>query len=129
MGNSYVPALTAGSVISGLSAGILILLAQVYGSVETEQVQSSTGSVQTLMFRVVGGLACLFHRQARWPGVENHLESGDVRVNMRVEHNGVTGRKAGNFRPVFLLPICFLEAENISHHCKYIRRHYYGLTG
>ena len=35
VGNSHVPTLIVGSIILGLSSGILILLAQVYGSKET----------------------------------------------------------------------------------------------
>jgi putative MATE family efflux protein len=65
VGNSYVPMLVINSIILGLSSGILILLAQVYGSKETGQVQSCMGSVQTLMLLVGGGLACTFFLASR----------------------------------------------------------------
>ena len=56
VGNSYVPTLIIKSIISGLSSGILILLAQVYGSKETGKAQSCMGSIQTLLFLIGGGL-------------------------------------------------------------------------
>ena len=65
VGNSYVPMLIINSIILGLSSGILILLAQVYGSGETEKVQDCMGSVQTLVFLIGGGMACLFFLSAR----------------------------------------------------------------
>ena len=65
VGNSYVPMLIVSSIILGLSSGILILLAQVYGSGETEKVQDCMGSVQTLVFLIGGGMACLFFLSAR----------------------------------------------------------------
>lgn len=65
VGNSYVPMLVINSIILGLSSGILILLAQVYGSKETGQLQSCMGSVQTLMLLVGGGLACIFFLASR----------------------------------------------------------------
>lgn len=65
VGNSYVPMLVINSIILGLSSGILILLAQVYGSKETGQLQSCMGSVQTLLFLVGGGLACTFFLASR----------------------------------------------------------------
>lgn len=65
VGNSYVPMLIINSIILGLSSGILILLAQVYGSGETEKVQDCMGSIQTLVFLIGGGMACLFFLSAR----------------------------------------------------------------
>ena len=65
VGNSYVPTLIINSIILGLSSGILILLAQVYGSKETERAQSCMGSIQTLLFFIGGGLSCLFFLSAR----------------------------------------------------------------
>lgn len=64
VGNSYVPMLIINSIILGISSGILILLAQVYGSGETEKAQDCMGSIQTLVF-LIGGLACLFFLSAR----------------------------------------------------------------
>ena len=57
VGNSYVPMLIINSIILGLSSGILILLAQMYGS--GEKVQGCMGSIRTLVF-LTGGLACIF---------------------------------------------------------------------
>lgn len=65
VGNSYVPMLIINSIILGISSGILILLAQVYGSGETEKAQDCMGSIQTLVFLIGGGLACLFFLSAR----------------------------------------------------------------
>lgn len=65
VGNSYVPMLFINSIILGLSSGILILLARVYGSGETEKAQGCMGSIQTLVFMVGGGMACLFFLSAR----------------------------------------------------------------
>lgn len=65
VGNSYVPMLIINSIILGISSGILILLAQVYGSGETEKVQDCMGSIQTLVFLIGGGMACLFFLSAR----------------------------------------------------------------
>ncbi len=65
VGNSYVPTLIINSIVLGLSSGILILLAQVYGSGETEKAQNCMGSIQTLVFLIGGGLACLFFLSAR----------------------------------------------------------------
>lgn len=65
VGNSYVPTLIINSIILGLSSGILILLAQVYGSKETEKAQNCMGSIQTLLFLIGGGLSCLFFLSAR----------------------------------------------------------------
>ena len=65
VGNSCVPMLIVGSIILGLSSGILILLAQVYGSGGTEKVRNCMGSIQTLVFLIGGGLACLFFLSAR----------------------------------------------------------------
>lgn len=63
-GNSYVPMLIINSIILGLSSGILILLAQVYGS--GEKVQGCMGSIRTLVFLTGGGLACIFFLSAGW---------------------------------------------------------------
>ncbi len=63
VGNSYVPMLIINSIILGLSSGILILLAQVYGS--GEKVQGCMGSIRTLVF-LTGGLACIFFLSAGW---------------------------------------------------------------
>lgn len=65
VGNSYVPMLIINSIILGLSSGILILLAQIYGSGGTEKAQDSMGSIQTLVFLIGGGMACLFFLSAR----------------------------------------------------------------
>ena len=65
VGNSYVPTLIINSIILGPSSGILILLAQVYGSKETEKAQNCMGSIQTLLFLIGGGLSCLFFLSAR----------------------------------------------------------------
>ena len=65
VGNSYVPMLIINSIILGLSSGILILLAQIYGSGGTEKAQASMGSIQTLVFLIGGGMACLFFLSAR----------------------------------------------------------------
>ena len=65
VGNSYVPTLIINSIVLGLSSGILILLAQVYGSGETEKAQNCMGSIQTLLFLIGGGLSCLFFLSAR----------------------------------------------------------------
>lgn len=65
VGNSYVPMLIINSIILGISSGILILLAQVYGSGETEKAQDCMGYIQTLVFLIGGGLACLFFLSAR----------------------------------------------------------------
>lgn len=65
VGNSFVPTLIINSIILGLSSGILILQAQLYGSRETEQTQSCVGSIQTLIFLIGGGLACIFLLSAR----------------------------------------------------------------
>lgn len=64
VGNSYVPMLIVSSIILGLSSGILILLAQVYGSGGTEKARNCMGSIQTLVF-LTGGLACFFFLSAR----------------------------------------------------------------
>jgi len=64
VGNSYVPMLVINSIILGLSSGILILLAQVYGS--GEKVQGCMGSIRTLVFLTGGGLACIFFLSAGW---------------------------------------------------------------
>ena len=64
VGNSYVPMLVINSIILGLSSGILILLAQVYGS--GEKVQGCMGSIRTLVFLAGGGLACIFFLSAGW---------------------------------------------------------------
>lgn len=58
VGNSYVPMLIINSIILGLSSGILILLAQMYGS--GEKAQGCMGSIRTLVFLNGGGLACIF---------------------------------------------------------------------
>ena len=63
VGNSYVPMLIINSIILGLSSGILILLAQMYGS--GEKVQGCMGSIRTLVF-LTGGLACIFFLSAGW---------------------------------------------------------------
>ena len=55
VGNAYVPTLIINSIILGLSSGILILLAQVYGS--GEKVQGCMGSIRTLVLLIGGGLA------------------------------------------------------------------------
>ena len=65
VGNSYVPMLIINSIILGISSGILILLAQVYGSGETEKAQDCMSSIQTLVSLISGGLACLFFLSAR----------------------------------------------------------------
>ena len=65
VGNSYVPTLIINSIILGLSSGILILLAQVYGSGETGKARDCMGSIQTLVFLIGGGMACLFFLSAR----------------------------------------------------------------
>ena len=63
VGNSYIPMLIINSIILGLSSGILILLAQMYGS--GEKVQGCMGSIRTLVF-LTGGLACIFFLSAGW---------------------------------------------------------------
>ena len=65
VGNSYVPTLIINSIILGLSSGILILLAQVYGSKETEKAQSCMGSIQTLLFLIGGGKWVILFRQEK----------------------------------------------------------------
>lgn len=64
VGNSYVPMLIINSIILGLSSGILILLAQMYGS--GEKAQGCMGSIRTLVFLNGGGLACIFFLSAGW---------------------------------------------------------------
>ena len=64
VGNSYVPMLIINSIILGLSSGILILLAQMYGS--GEKAQGCMGSIRTLVFLIGGGLACIFFLSAGW---------------------------------------------------------------
>ena len=64
VGNSYVPMLVINSIILGLSSGILILLAQMYGS--GEKAQGCMGSIRTLVFLIGGGLACIFFLSAGW---------------------------------------------------------------
>ena len=64
VGNSYIPMLIINSIILGLSSGILILLAQMYGS--GEKAQGCMGSIRTLVFLIGGGLACIFFLSAGW---------------------------------------------------------------
>ena len=57
VGNAYVPTLIINSIILGLSSGILILLARVYGSGGKEKAQGCMGSIRTLVLLIGGGVA------------------------------------------------------------------------
>lgn len=73
VGNSYVPTLIINSIILGISSGILILLAQLYGSGGKEKTQNCMGSIRMLVLLAGGGLACIFFLAAGWISRVMHI--------------------------------------------------------
>ena len=100
VGNSYVPALIINSIILGISSGILILLAQVYGAGEIEKAQNCMGSIQMLVFLIGGGLACIFFLAARgiFTAMDVPAESiGYATEYLRITALGIPFLSAYNF--------------------------------
>lgn len=100
VGNSYVPALIINSIILGISSGILILLAQVYGAGEIEKAQNRMGSIQMLVFLIGGGLACIFFLAARgiFTAMDVPAESiGYATEYLRITALGIPFLSAYNF--------------------------------
>ena len=115
VGNSYVPTLIINSIILGLSSGILILLAQVYGSKETEKAQNCMGSIQTLLF-LIGGQRD-FHGNG-YPGrgyrlcsrlFENHCIGNPIPVSIQFLFCGDKSRRG--FKDTYMESVRILPYE------------------